>query len=251
MSATDLAPLHLMHTLPDPRRLAAWGVRHRLLEHGGDLGYALHGLLRAAFGDEAPQPFLYAGPREGLLAYTRLSPGELRERALLAPPDVAQALGLDAGPASPGLSVRAFPTRWAPGHVLGFSVRVRPVVRANQSGKERDAFLAAVERAAGQPVERAPVYVQWLREQLQRQGGAELMDASLERFRLLDVMRLGRRADGGEGRAARRVTGPDVVLGGHLRVLDAGAFAELVARGVGRHRGFGFGLLQLRPAARA
>lgn len=245
-----IAPLHLLHTLPDPRRLAAWGVRHRLLEHGGDLGYALHGLLRAAFGEQAPQPFLYAGPREGLLAYTRQGLDELRERAALAPPEVAQALGLDSGPAGPGLSVRPFPTRWAPGHVLGFSVRVRPLVRENRGGQERDAFLKAVERAGGQPVERAPVYVQWLREQLQRQGGAELLDATLERFQLLDVMRLGRRADGGEGRSPKRVCGPDAVLGGHLRVLDAGAFAELIGRGVGRHRSFGFGLLQLRPAAR-
>jgi CRISPR system Cascade subunit CasE len=46
------------------------------------------------------------------------------------------------------------------------------------------------------------------------------------------------------------VSGPDAVLAGHLRVLDTSAFAELVARGVGRHRSFGFGLLQLRPAAR-
>jgi CRISPR system Cascade subunit CasE len=245
-----IAPLHLLHTLPDPRRLAAWGVRHRLLEHGGDLGYALHGLLRAAFGEQAPQPFLYAGPSEGLLAYTRLGLDELRERAALTPPEVAQALGLDAGPASPGLSVRPFPTRWSPGHVLGFSVRVRPMVRENQSGKERDAFLKAVEHAEGQPVERAPVYVQWLREQLQRQGGAELLDATLVRFRLLDVMRQGWRGDSGEGRSRVRVAGPDAMLIGHLRVLDAGAFAELIARGVGRHRSFGFGLLQLRPAAR-
>mgnify|MGYP006195752377 CR=1 FL=1 len=44
-------PLYLLHTQPDPQRLAAWAARHRLLDSQGDLGYALHALLHAAFGD--------------------------------------------------------------------------------------------------------------------------------------------------------------------------------------------------------
>ena len=41
--------------------------------------------------------------------------------------------------------------------------------------------------------------------------------------------------------------GPDVVMQGRLRVSDPQAFAQLLARGVGRHRAFGFGMLLLRP----
>ncbi|MEE8524028.1 MAG: type I-E CRISPR-associated protein Cas6/Cse3/CasE [Thermoanaerobaculia bacterium] len=40
---------------------------------------------------------------------------------------------------------------------------------------------------------------------------------------------------------------PDALLTGTLEVTDPDAFATLLARGVGRHRAFGFGMLLLRP----
>ena len=42
---------------------------------------------------------------------------------------------------------------------------------------------------------------------------------------------------------------PNVVLEGTLRVTDADTFRALLARGVGRHRAFGFGMLLLRRPA--
>ena len=48
--------LYLLHTQPDPQRLAAWAARHRLLDKEGDLGYALHALLHAAFGEQVSAP---------------------------------------------------------------------------------------------------------------------------------------------------------------------------------------------------
>ncbi len=64
------APLHLLHTRPDARLLATWvAQRHARHERqASDLGDALHGLLRAAFSDAAPQPFRYLDERQGLLA---------------------------------------------------------------------------------------------------------------------------------------------------------------------------------------
>jgi CRISPR system Cascade subunit CasE len=44
-----------------------------------------------------------------------------------------------------------------------------------------------------------------------------------------------------------RIERPNAVLEGHLMVRDPVAFRALLARGVGRHRAFGFGMLLLRP----
>jgi CRISPR system Cascade subunit CasE len=49
----------------------------------------------------------------------------------------------------------------------------------------------------------------------------------------------------------KRVKGrPDVTFTGTLTVTDPTAFSALLARGVGRHRAFGFGMLLLRPPTR-
>lgn len=241
-------PLYLMHTQPDPQRLAAWAARHRLVDSQGDLGYALHALLRAAFGEQAPQPFRYLDAEQGLLAYTRLSAVELAQQAALADADVAAALGLGQTLHHAGLSARLFPSQWAEGHVLGFEVRVRPIIREGKTGRERDAFLAAIEKSADTELDRGEVYVQWLRELFTRQGGAELVDATVARYQQLGVTRKTQKGDADNARHSRLVSGPDAVLIGQLRVIDPQAFTQLLASGVGRHRAFGFGLLLLRSA---
>ena len=240
--------LYLLHTQPDPQRLAAWAARHRLLDSQGDLGYALHALLRAAFGEQAPQPFRYLDAEQGLLAYTRLGAVELAQHAALADADVAAALGLGKTLHHAGLSARLFPTQWAAGHALGFEARVRPIIREGKTGRERDAFLAAIEKSPGTVLDRSDVYVQWLRELFTRQGGAELIDASVIRYQQLGVTRRTQKNVADNARQSRLVGGPDAVLQGQLRVADPQAFAQLLVGGVGRHRAFGFGLLLLRSA---
>ena len=244
----SLEALYLLHTQPDPQRLAAWAARNRLLDAQGDLGYALHALLHAAFGEHAPQPFRYLDADKGLLAYTRLSAAELAQCVALADPDVVAALGLGQSLNHSGMNTRPFPTQWAPGHVLGFEVRVRPTIREGKTGRERDAFLSAAEKAGGSELDRNAVYVQWLRELLVRQGGAEMVDANVTRYQLLGVTRKTQKGGPGEARHSRIVSGPDVVLTGQLRVTESQSFAQILSRGVGRHRAFGFGLLLLRSA---
>jgi len=249
--------LYLLHTRPDPRRLASWAARHGLLPTTqGDLGYALHGLLRAAFGDAAPQPFFYDNAERGLLAYTRLGPDEMMRNVALADPDAAETLGLCTSANDGGYRLRPFPSKWQVGHMLHFTVRVRPVVRDNKSGKECDAFLAAAKRAPDIVLHRESVYRQWLHDQLAVrengkrepwQGAIDIVDASLTRFRLLQVLRQTQREES-EARNKRAVGGPDAVLSGRLRIIDPLAFSYLLARGVGRHRAFGFGMLLLQPA---
>jgi len=245
MSADSLC---LLHTEPDPQRLAAWAARHKLLDAQGDIGYALHALLHAAFGERAPQPFRYLNAQQGLLAYTRLSAAELAQCAALADPDVAAALGLGQTARHAGMNARPFPLHWSVGHVLGFEVRVRPVIREGKSGRERDAFLAALESPRITGLDRGQVYVEWLRELLTRQGGAELVDAEVTRYQLLGVTRKTSKGSRQAVRQSRMVTGPDAVLAGHLRVTNPQAFAQLLSVGVGRHRAFGFGMLLLRSA---
>ncbi|MBS0401960.1 MAG: type I-E CRISPR-associated protein Cas6/Cse3/CasE [Proteobacteria bacterium] len=249
--------LHLLHTQPDARLLAAWVARHhtRHERQPSDLGDALHGLLRAAFGEAAPQPFRYLDERQGLLAYTALDADAMRAQVALADPLAAQTLGLGANGRHDGYRLRPFPVRWAVGQVLGFEVRLRPTVRAAKG--ERDAFLHAVEQARGAPLQREAVYVQWLREHLAPrestareawQGAVDLLeDVHLAGFQRQQVVRR-TQAAGGEVRRGRVIDGPDALLKGHLRVRDPAAFEQLLARGVGRHRAFGFGMLLLsRP----
>jgi CRISPR system Cascade subunit CasE len=240
--------LYLLHTQPDPQRLAAWAARHRLLDKEGDLGYALHALLHAAFGEQAPQPFRYLDAEQGLLAYTRVDAVGLAQRVALADPDVAAALGLGQTRQHGGMNVRPFPTQWAVGHTLGFEVRVRPIIREGKTGRERDAFLAVAEKAPGSALDRGEVYEQWLRELLARQGGAELVDARMTRYQQLGVTRKSQKGGADDSRHSCLVNGPDAVLAGQLRVTKSQAFAQLLANGLGRHRAFGFGLLMLRPA---
>jgi CRISPR system Cascade subunit CasE len=250
MSDAKLHGLHLLHLRPDPLQLAAWAARHRLLDRSGDLGYALHALLRAAFGAHTPRSFRYIDAEQGLLAYTDLNSSAIQELAALAAPDVAAALGLGATERHGGFTVRPFPTSWSIGHVLGFEVRIRPVIRQGQTGQERDAFLAALDAAGGATVDRGQVYCQWLNEHLARQGGAQVQEMRMEQFRILNVMRKTQKGEMDEARRQRAVGGPDALLLGQLRVREPDAFAELIARGIGRHRAFGFGLLLLRPAGR-
>lgn len=236
--------LNLMHFRPDLHRLLPWAQRHRLLpERGqGDLGYALHAALTAVWAEQAPQPFSYDGS-QGLLAYSKQPADELHAAAALATPELALMLGLDECDGLSGLLIRPFPQNWKTGQMLGFKVRVRPIVR--KEGRELDAFLSAAIRQPDVQLTREAVYRDWLIKQLG--DAAELLESSLVEFSLTSVIR--RAASEREGaRPKQSVTGPDVVFTGVLQVRDGEAFSQLLARGLGRHRAFGFGMLLLKPA---
>lgn len=237
---------HLIHLQPDLKRLLPWAQRQGLIPDlgQGDLGYAFHAALRAAFGELAPQPFSFRTGL-GLLAYTTQADA-LRSTAAMATPEVADMLGLDATPQSPGLLIRPFPTSWKVGQLLSFEVRVRPVVRKDD--KELDAFLSAAQRMPDAVLSREAVYADWLKRQFE--DVADLHEIRMTEFSLSTVVR--RAAPQAEGaRPKRSVQGPDAVFTGVLKVRDSAAFAALVARGIGRHRAFGFGMLLLKPAAAA
>jgi CRISPR system Cascade subunit CasE len=145
------------------------------------------------------------------------------------------------------------PDAFSPGQRFGFEVRVRPTIRQHIDGdrtrsRERDAFLAAIEKAGPRPnraeLDRGAVYTQWLARHFET-GGAKLLDARAAALRRTRVSRRN-----GERRLKSDIEGPDATLVGTLEIAQPEAFLRFLARGVGRHRAFGFGMLLLKPIGR-
>ncbi|WP_420450147.1 type I-E CRISPR-associated protein Cas6/Cse3/CasE [Candidatus Palauibacter sp.] len=230
------------------------------MRHGVfDEGYALHVLLSAVFGKGMLQPFRTFRPSRGeggaLYAYSDLDQEALCAVAeAAAPPDGLEVVDVAE------LRTKPMPDRFSPGQRLGFDVRIRPVRRLardlsdSQSGKvirkgsEIDAFRLellrrspdgwkASEEAPAARVSRDHVYAAWLAERL---AGAAEVDA--RSFRLASFHRL--RVIRGDGRGPE---GPDSVVHGDCVVEDPASFAAMLAKGVGRHRAYGYGMLIIRP----
>jgi CRISPR system Cascade subunit CasE len=244
-----MSVLHMIRLDPDMARAMEWGAREKLLSPTGDDGYLWHALLKAAFGKFAPKPFRLVEPSGGrrpyLVGYTNATQDALcSHAATYADPAIAAALGLAT------LAIKSMPNSFARGRKLGFEVRVRPVVRQTKDGdrnrkREIDVFL---QRAQARPDDekpsRAKVYEDWLAERLLI-GGAKLDEMIIVWLRRSVMTRRGRtrliKAHGNKG------GGPDACFEGILSVSDQEAFRALLARGVGRHRSFGFGMLLLKP----
>lgn len=256
-------PLYMLRAAPDRPALAAWAATQKLLGRDGELGYALHAALTAAFGELAPRPFrLYERrPRHRgepvtddpvLYAYSRRPAAPLLEHArAFADPVLWDPLGLDQ------LKGKPMPTAYRAGASFGFEVRVRPVRRRERPNgtNERDVFLIACDLVdAAKPVDRAEMYSAWLEEQFAKIG-ARLVSVPSEAGRRsccrLDAFRRAHVARRDASRRLRWVEGPDAVMSGVLEVVDSEVFASGLARGIGRHRAFGFGMLLLRPAGPA
>ncbi|ADZ71267.1 type I-E CRISPR-associated protein Cas6/Cse3/CasE [Polymorphum gilvum] len=244
--------LKLMSFRPDMHRLLALAARERLLPAGGDLGYALHAVFAASFADRAPKPFRFlapgdpgGGPAGRLFAYSACSLDDLRAQATaFADPAFANVLRLEEAEA------KAMPTDFPTGTRLGFSLRLRPVQRTGASpdglekARERDVYDGPGEGEARGAAARAHAYAAWLERQFNRSNAATLEDWHIE---ALKQTRLRARDRGAGTSTPRDVSGPDATYSGVLRVTDPEAFAALLARGIGRFRAFGFGMLLLKP----
>jgi CRISPR system Cascade subunit CasE len=235
--------LHMIQGTIVLPRLLQWGHEQGLPLEDDDQGYLLHSALRAAFGVSAPQPFTLRPTAQGavLYGYGVVDKAALQQHAAA----FAEPLLLEAMPLEK-LSSKPMPTNWIAGQRLGFEVRVCPVVRGDRDDdrkltRETDAFIAVALRNRGEKFDRASVYGDWLKREFTRDGAAALLEAHLTSFRLLKVSR--RRAD----RKPLASEKPEAAFAGVLAVGDPQRFALWLARGVGRHRAFGFGMLLLRP----
>lgn len=255
-------PLYLYSFQLDVGRLTRLAHREKLLPPGDDLGYAIHAVFAATFGDHAPKPFAFLAPGPGgggpsgrLFAYAS-KPGEVlfAHADTFADPAFSATLDLAHAP-----KPRCLPDEFPVGTRLGFRVRLRPLVRTGggrvdatrpdappKKARERDVFLAHVDATTAtgtSAVPRAVCYLNWLGEQLTGIG-ARLERGRIDAFRFT---RLLTRDGAAGGRRRRYVEGPDAVATGTLEVTDTKKFAAGLARGVGRLRAFGFGMLLLLP----
>lgn len=246
------APLQLLRMLPDMAALARWALAtgQRVLQD--DNGYALHAALRAILGDLAPKPFALL-ERPGvlqLIGYTRHGADELQRalgQAEISDPGAAAALGLDQ---ADNFVIKPMPTNWRGGDRLSFEVRVAPVVRSRQQPgggyPEIDAAFHP-DFAAAASGDREAAHRAWLARELARGGAATLLTSRALSFRLAPMARRHAPARGRTGRSSRQGLLPDLCVRGQLRLDDPLAFDALLARGLGRHRSFGYGCLLLAP----
>ena len=246
-----------------------------------EMGYALHAALTGLFGVQSPRPFAIspAGRRErrsavtesesrsgmlDLLGYTHAPLETLRSLAQLADDKLCATIKWEKARSKP------MPSRW-PKHLrLRFDLRACPVRRIMKpvttrerpnlmatticKGREIDAFQVAAARAQphSEPITRDRVYIEWLAERLapqpERPQAVALVPNSV-RVKAYRSVRLLRRPRGANGRRSPQwLTRPDVRFTGLLDITVPDIFPELLASGVGRHCGFGFGMLLLKPA---
>lgn len=243
--------LHLIELPVSMRALHLW-AGGRGMGSSFDEGLALHHLLGEAFGPGMLQPFrlmVAPGARAGTVyAYSMRDAEALcQEARCLITPALADVVALN--------QLRSLPrpaSGWTAGQRLGFDIRLRPVVRlasalsgknengaetAFRKGAEVDAFLAAALR--DQQTSREENYMGWLGERLGSAAALDLTASRLASFQRTRVQRNDKPLDG-----------PDAVIHGTLTISDPHAFADLLARGVGRHRSYGYGMLLLRPPQR-
>jgi CRISPR system Cascade subunit CasE len=258
MSAVLPQPaLRMVRLALDAAGLARAGRAAALPPRQDDLGVLVHAALAGLFGEGAVQPFRVldeTARQVPVLGYTSRGDEELRSHAAaFADPALYAACAWE------GLASKPLP-ELAAGRRLGFELRACPVVRlaggrevSDKEGKlqpyragvEVDAwahrrFLARETEAV---LDREAAYADWLRA---RMGEAATIETvRLHGFRRLRLVRRGHSSP----RQTRVLERPEALLMGNLEVRDATAFHQLLARGLGRHRAFGFGMLLLRPPA--
>lgn len=224
------------------------------------------------------------GPAGRLLAYAESPLVVLRQHATtFADPAFAAPLALDDAESRPmpttfpagarlGFRVRVRPVVRTGRPLAGHPSTADRGDRA----RERDAYLAHVTArgraadgapnnvggnaaepgpSAGALLSRAECYLGWLDARL-RDAGASIVrepdraspdgpcTARVEAFRFTRL--LARNRSAGQSRS-QHTDGPDATITGTLVVDDPSLFATGLARGVGRFRAFGFGMLLLSP----
>lgn len=247
----------------DPARLMRFAhMQGHPLGSDGDFGYAAHAWLAAALGNQAPQPFRLFERRDGLhlLGYADHDAAALCDQArTFAEPVAAEVCRWDS------LAGKAMPETWAKGRRLGFEIRACPVSRKE---RERDVYLSGLDRAKSNgaiPPSRDQIYLDWLVQRMRAAtlSGGDFIDTrgdvhepvvefprgalSISGFRRVKVLRRRASRDRSDKLGIER---PDVIFTGELVIREPKEFNDLLKRGVGRHRAFGFGMVLLRPAGR-
>lgn len=253
--------LNMLHLPLDQRLLFTNAREHGLARDNGavDAGYLVHALFARLFGDLAPAPFALQEVDErapsllSVLAYSPSAHHVLAERA--------QGDSFASTVAWERAGTRPMPG-FAAGQALSFRVRLCPAIRVGKHhpvlrhGAEVDPYVAHKLRGEGglsdQTPDRISVYLEWLRARFGE--AASLSACRIAAMRDASLWRKGAPGEGVRVRARRDfgarqlLARRELVCEGQLVVQDEAAFASLLARGLGRHRAFGFGMLLLKPA---
>lgn len=227
--------LHLVRLPLHRAELIRFAFAQGIRQEDETFGYSLHAWLCALFGKEAPKPFRFFERRSEVLAYANRDAETLLDYARsFAPPLAWSVLDL------PGVASKPMPEGWRQGQRLRVEVLACPVSRKDDG--EKDVYLRALDRLGSSTPPRGEVYASWF---IRQWRGA----VHLESVQLLGMMaraRLLRRMGNGPSRL-RIVERPQVLFGADAVIVDSQRFAELLARGIGRHRAFGFGMVLLSP----
>ncbi len=238
--------LHLWRLAVDPAGLARIALDQRIPADDQDHGYVLHALLCGLFGKAAaPKPWFFQADRAWLWAYAG-HPLDLSK--LPATGAQRQSILTEASRSKPMPTFRA-------GQRLAFDLRACPVVRHGKRDADKASEHDALNwqaRRTGVPessLDPRVVYADWLRTHWKPDSGAALIDCQVSGW-----LRPHRGTGQGSGTVWRgrgdgRLRLPEVRFTGRLTLTDPTAFRQALARGVGRHRAFGFGMVLVKPAA--
>ena len=236
--------IHLARIGIDPQALRTYAAMTRT---GDDDGlYATHHALRKMFGDNAPQPFhaVLSGPEPHVVGYL-----DAKRAGLLASTEGEGDVVLRRVFSEP-VRTREMPVVWEDGARLSFRLRGRPVVRYSDEAAdlvekttgwrppaEVDVVVAA-SRKTGTPADPSETCRAWLERRL---GDV----ASVETFVLKDYRQVSSRrsSHGPDGRIL--VPGPDATMAGILTVGNGEEFGRMLAKGIGRHCAFGYGMMMV------
>jgi len=263
---TQIAPLYMMQFWLSTRRMTELARALRLPLRNADTYYMVHCALGELFGKNAPDLY-YVDDKEHqtqqndgrfvrVLAYSTLPGDTLAEIARgFASPMVYEICDFKR------MACKPMPEQFPPGLRLGFELRACPVIRkasAGESpsgrrkwraGQELDAFIARSWELDDPDVtlDREEVYRTWLNKHFERAGGARPLRVSMERFSLDRFIRRNQTESAGK-RKAQTIQRPAATFSGELEITDSAQFANLLRRGIGRHKSFGFGMLKIRRA---
>jgi len=257
MSETQIKTTHMIQMWLDSRRLMQLGrMLHLPLKKVGN-NYLVHCALSELFQDQAPKPFIvednhrqitdYDGQAIRVLCYSDLDWKTLQNLAQgFASPTVYEIVDWDR------IASKPMPTEFPDGMELRFELRACPVLRKAsdgpkwKKGQELDVYLSKVWEIDDEnvKVDREETYKEWLINYFKKNNSADLTSLNVKRF---SIERMSRRNHTPK-RKVQIIQRPNVTFTGTLKIRNGEEFKELLYRGIGRHKSFGFGMIKIRRA---
>lgn len=207
-----------------------------------DLGYWSHLALQQLWGKEAPKPFRVISKNQSkvtVLGYIEATKASrmISSARFNAPPDLFNGVVWDS------IHIKPMPASWTEGEVFNFELRAAPIVRAMGGGFRQGAEVYVVDRRRrdGCRDSETKIVSQWLQDQMVQVGASVL---SIQHMDLLKEPLV--RRDHSQVRRVFDMEIPVVRAVGQLEVLVPDRFNSLLARGVGKYRTFGLGMVRLK-----